>query len=199
MRDPHVEVLTYRIVTTEGFHFASPPAKEFQTPEFDVRLANGTATFTMKKHFATEAEAREAVGGLIRQWELDIALDKRRECVRFEFDSAKVIDRMPPETSGSAHVLAVSGGIQTQGALTISLQVAQSWYPDPPTDFTVTPDVESLWYRYSMYVEGHDTLLAMAYFCLTLLSGRPWLVSRFTQESRPTAAVLGRHHPGPTA
>jgi three-Cys-motif partner protein len=31
------------------------------------------------------------------------------------------------------------------------------------------------------------------------LSGRPWLVSRFTQESRPTAAVLGRHHPGPTA
>jgi len=45
-------------------------------------------------------------------------------------------------------------------------------YLAPPSDFIVSPDVETLWYRYRMHREGKESLAAMAYFCLTLLQWR---------------------------
>jgi hypothetical protein len=44
-------------------------------------------------------------------------------------------------------------------------------YPPPPdADFIVSPDVETMWHRYAGYLEGREPLLAMAYFCYTLLT-----------------------------
>ena len=42
-------------------------------------------------------------------------------------------------------------------------------YPEPPGDFRITPDVETLWNRYDGYREGPEPLLTMGYFCFTVL------------------------------
>ena len=35
--------------------------------------------------------------------------------------------------------------------------------------FAATPDMETLWFRYSMYRQGREPLQSMAYFCFTVL------------------------------
>jgi hypothetical protein len=50
-----------------------------------------------------------------------------------------------------------------------NLRITRKEYPEPPKIFRVSPDVETLWHRYQMYLDGKDQLQAMAYFCLTLL------------------------------
>lgn len=51
------------------------------------------------------------------------------------------------------------------------MTVERGAYPTIPADFIATPDVELLWTRYKMYLQGRDQLLSMAYFCLSYIEG----------------------------
>ena len=52
------------------------------------------------------------------------------------------------------------------------VHLARSNYPTPPTRFTVSPDVDTLWHRYEGYKHGREPLLGMAYACLTFLEAQ---------------------------
>src|SRR6266511_3000510 len=53
-----------------------------------------------------------------------------------------------------------------------SLRAMRPEFPAFPQCFTVSPDVETLWYRYEGYVQGREPLLAMANACLTFLTAQ---------------------------
>jgi hypothetical protein len=125
----------------------------------------------MREHYPDVGEARRVVGDFLRSWEIKTALELRRGEMRFQFEDSQVIDRDPPPP-GSPKIVPLSGVANFTGNLTAVLHATRRKYPDPPTVFTVTPDVETLWQRYNNYLDGKEPLPSMAYFCLTLIENK---------------------------
>ncbi len=168
--DYHVVSLTYSVKHTEDVTYDAPPPVAFETTEARFHLADAKLACYMKIHFAAEAEARAVVEPVLRAWELaaDLRLGIRK--LRFQFEKAEVIDRTPmPPGRGNiyAHLKVVSALTASLG--TVSTHVTLQAYPEPPGDFRITPDVETLSNRYQGYRDGREPLLSMAYFCLTVL------------------------------
>lgn len=174
--DPHVESLEYRFVSDPTRVYESPSPVEGDAAAFKWRLADGRLTVTMKDHHATVPEARAAVDAFVRAWEIDLALKYGHREVRFEFDRPKVIDR----ASGTVLLAGVTATVTTARA---TLTVTHRKYPEPPIDFAVSPDVETLWNRYEGYTLEREPLPSMAYFCLTLIQ------TRYGNGSRKRAAL----------
>ncbi len=171
MRDPHVESLRYRLKTSETTTYENPPAIKVVRNEFECHLDDGVLTCRMREHFPAVKEARRVVEDFLRSWEIKTALELGRGEIRFQFEDSHVIDRNPPPP-GSPKVVKLSGSVVMTSNLSAILHVTRSKYPDPPTVFTVTPDVETLWQRYNNYLDGKEPLLSMAYFCLTLVENK---------------------------
>ena len=169
MRDPHVASLRYRFVAGETVSFDCPPPVERETEAFRMRLEDGVATFEMLEHHASEDTARECVEGYLRAWEIHVALRFGRGEMHFEFAGADVIDRDPPPpgTGQVVYAKALMGAVGLMDNVTV--HVTRRRYPEPPSGFIASPDVETMWGRYEGYLKGREPLAAMAYACLTLL------------------------------
>lgn len=170
MIDPHVESLRYKVVTRENFSYRQPPPIEVQYPEFSGRLEEGILICSMKQHYSAVTEAEKAIQPHLRAWEIWTDIKYGRKELRFEplSKEAIIVDQnsSPPglairiETMGGGGI--VFGGPSSESA-------ARNQYPDPPMDFKHSPDVETLYHRYEMYLEGKEPLPSMGYFCLTVL------------------------------
>ena len=173
MRDPHVESLRYRIGTSETTTYENPPAVEITRDEFDCSLDDGFLTCCMREHYSTVKEARRVIEDFLRSWEIKTALELGRGELRFHFEDSRIIDRDPPPP-GSSQVLKLSESLSITNSVRVRgrAHVTRRKYPDPPTNFTVTPDVETLWQRYNNYLDGKEPLPSMAYFCLTVLKNK---------------------------
>jgi hypothetical protein len=170
MNDPHVVSLRYQLETGDTIRFNDPPPLVWETSQFRAILDTGVLTAALKGHYATEGEARAVVEPSLRAWEIDLGLQYGPGAVAFAFEKAEVIDRDPPgpgEARAHREKVTLAFGV----AFKFTVRYSPARYPDPPTHFTATPDVQSLWLRYRMYHEGKEPLLSMAYFCLTLLEG----------------------------
>jgi len=168
MRDPHVVSLTYKVTSPETVRFDSAPPVVFDTAQMRITLAPGMLTVEPKTHFASAERAREAIDPFLRSWEIDAALRFGRSEIVFAFEDAQIVDRDPPKP-GSPHTIEVAS-VETASAFDkVTVTVSRGKYPEPPSFFTASPDVETLWQRYQGYLDGREPLLSMAYFCLTLL------------------------------
>lgn len=166
MNDPHVVLLEYQFQESADFHFQDPPDLEFDSPRFSGRLSNGTLQLRPKAHFPSEPEARPFADEFVKAWEIYEGLGRGRRVFSFRFKGSQVVDLSPEPGNLSRHIsdfIYIADSVRTE--------VLSPRYPDPPGDFTATPEVEILWARYSNYSEGHEPLQAMAYFCLTFLEG----------------------------
>jgi hypothetical protein len=185
VRDPHVVSLRYRLVVDESSGFENAVPLDGESPQFRYHLEADMLVLDMKEHYGLVAEARDAVGAWLRAWEVADGLDRGSAEFRFVYDSAEVVDRDPPPP-GTIQSLSASVHAFVRASDSARLQVNRSEYPQPPTGFQVSPDVETmLWRRYEGYREGKEPLLAMAYFCLTLLEER---ASGAKHSRRPKAA-----------
>ena len=171
MRDPHVESLRYRLKTSETTNYENPPAVKVIRNEFECHLNDGVLICHMREHYPAVGEARRVVEDFLRSWEIKTALELGRGEMRFQFEDSHGIDRNPP-APGSPKIVRLSGTVNMTSNLSAILHATRRKYPDPPTVFTVTPDVETLWQRYSNYLDGKEPLLSMAYFCLTLVENK---------------------------
>ena len=72
--------------------------------------------------------------------------------------------------------------------LSAILHATRRKYPDPPTVFTVTPDVETLWGRYEKYLDEKEYLPSMAYACLTFVENKAYKKGK--KGKRKAAAKL---------
>jgi hypothetical protein len=61
MNDPHVESLTYKFEAEEGTSYQGAETREWDLPDFHLRLSEELLTVTMKQHFPSEEDARKAV------------------------------------------------------------------------------------------------------------------------------------------
>jgi len=144
--------------------------------EFKVTLHESVATVEMREHHALVESARAAVEQVLKAWEISHALRSggRRE-FRFEFDHAHVVERNPglerPPGKRTVSASVAIGGVATVESA-LGIRVKRGGYPQPPTGFAWTPDVETLWIRWQGYLAGREPLPAMAYACLTLLERR---------------------------
>ena len=171
MRDPHVESLRYRLKPSETTIYKNAPAVTANRSEFEYHLNDGILTCHMREHYPTVREARRVVDDFLHSWEIKTALELEGGEMEFQFEDSHVIDRnpLPPGSSEFVHVSA-SAVVKFTGKAISILCITRSKYPDPPTVFTVTPDVETLWGRYKKYLDKKsDELLSMAYACLTFI------------------------------
>lgn len=167
MRDPHVESLTYRLQPGETSQYVDPPRVEGATEEFSYVLEDGVLTLQMKKHYASAEEAKAEAVGFLFVWELDAALTLGRNAIRFVYQDAQLIDRIPPPP-GTLEINVASASMVAFGG-EVKFLVTRSAYPEPPKGMTFSPDLETLWRRYEGYRAQREPLSAMAYFCLTVL------------------------------
>ena len=168
MIDPHVESLRYRLKTSETTTYENPPAVKVIRNEFECHLDDGVLTCRMREHFPAVKEARRVVEDFLRSWEIKTALELGRGEIRFQFEDSNVIDRNPPPP-GDPKIVRVSATANITTNTSAQLHIKRRKYPDPPTVFKVTSDVETLWRRYEKYLDGKAELLAMAYACLTFV------------------------------
>lgn len=167
MNDPHVDSLRYCLKTDESLEFADPPPLEGETPTLLLRLEDDILTVRPKAHYASVDEAREAVDPYVTAWEIAEATRRGRRKVRFEYQSAQIVDRAP-SPDGNQTASHVVSKFDTVRSVSRAVERASS-YPAPPGTFVASPDVETMWQRYEQYVQGREPLPSMAYFCLTVL------------------------------
>jgi hypothetical protein len=167
MRDPHVTQLIYAIVPNEGFSFRDPPPTSLVRASFRGVTSGGKLVVEPSVHFESSEAARADIEPHLRAWELYAALDGKPQ-LRFMYESAKMIDRSP---GGDRALHAEMGDVLILGD-SVSFHVTAAAYPQPPEHFSYSPDVEALWNRYQAFRDGREPLLAMAYFCLSLIEGR---------------------------
>lgn len=184
MRDPRVESLRYRLKTSATTIYENPPAVKVIRNEFECHLDDGVLKCRMREHFPAVEEARRVVEDFLRSWEIKTELEIGRGEMRFQFEDSHVIDRYssPPKDSKNVQL---SGTVRITSKTSAILHVTRRKYPDPPTVFTVTPDVETLWQRYNNYLDGKEPLPSMAYFCLTVVQNKDGI-----RKSRKSAAKL---------
>lgn len=189
MRDPHVVRLRYSLKAPESVTYKGPPAVHFSRPEFELILNDQAAVCIMASHYATVEAARAVVDPCLRAWEIKAALDLSDLGLRFVYEDAEVIDRHPPPP-GSPQILTGSAAVALGSAFSGTLHVTRSRYPEPPVDFQLTPDVETLWQRYMIYQKGAEPLNAMAYFCLSLVQSSANSRTEAARQFRIDLAVL---------
>lgn len=166
MNDPHVKSLHYLLKTDSSLEFKDPPLLETESKEFQLKLENGELTAWPKVHYSSEAAAREVLGPYLQAWELYEAIQRGRRKMRFQYQSAVVEDRQPSTDSRSEarHVTSYFDTLRS-----VVQQEQLSSYPGPPQNFTVSPNVETMWLRYEQHLQGREPILSMANFCLTVV------------------------------
>ena len=189
MNDPHVASLTYAASPSDTASFENAPPIEGTTDGINYRLNHGQLRIEPNIHFPSIERAREHVDPLLASWEIDIALRFGSPELSFLYQTAEVIDRDPPPP-GSPHVIQVQSVASASASGTATLRVSRGHYPDPPTSFRTSPDVDTLWERYQGYRQGREPLPSMAYFCLTLLEAMAGSRSRAAKTFRISARVL---------
>ncbi|AZS13980.1 hypothetical protein [Paenibacillus lutimineralis] len=189
MNDPHVNFLEYHLETDDEIEYIEDTELKFENEDFDMHLKNGVLICSLKKHFSEVKEAREVVEQLLKSWEIDVALRIGTGELSFKFHYADVIDRSPQNDK-----IIDLGTVSFSGrsTFTANLNIVRGNYPKVPTDFLASTNVEILWARYKMYLDGKDQLLSMAYFCLSYIEGLAGTRGKASSKYKINLDVLNR-------
>lgn len=168
MNDPHVNEITYILKTPEDVTFEKCPAFILDDTTHKFVLENNILTCLFKTHFPDLVSAKAFIEPILRAWEIHTALQFNDD-IHFIYKDANIIDRNPIPNSVS--IISASANCNASAFGNVKISVTRSVYPSPPSNFTINPDVETLWFRYNLYLQDKDSLLSMAYFCLSFLEG----------------------------
>lgn len=168
MNDPQVVALEYRIEHGPDIDWSRAASFNVQNDRFDLRAENGRVRFHLKKHYATEEEARFSVeADYIPNWEFDVGLKRGPNAFRLRFERSDIVDRNPPPGPPTLSISSSSGVPSARVDLAPPMPPE---FPEPPRVGTKrSPDVDSMFQRYLRHLEGREPLPSMAYFCLTML------------------------------
>ena len=188
MNDPHVEKLFYKVTPSEGTDYDKAPPISGETVDFKWHLSKDQLAIEMKAHFATEDEARGIVDEYLKGWEVSIGLLHGPDNLTFKFLKSEIAYRTP--NSESSPNITVNVGTSEMILLTeeVKVHVSHGKSPTRPQNFKLSPEVEMMYLRYKLYREGRETLLGMAYWCLTVMEysagGRPEAADQYRVDYR---------------
>lgn len=182
MNDPQVVALVYTVEHGDSVSYEdAKPLRNFQTPEFNLTVEDKIARFELRKFYAHEDEALQAIEPFIRQWEFETGIRWGPNSFSLRFKEPEIIDRNPPPpepgTIQPGGSIVVSGAtIRASGGVILGFP----HYPPPPAGGSVDPDddfVAMMKSRHDRYRLGRTTLPDAANFCVTVLQkkygGRP--------------------------
>ncbi len=173
MNDPHVVALNYRI--THGKHFNYDDAEEFEdntSPDFCLKVKDKKVRFELKKHYATEDDAKASLKDFVRQWEFEACLEYGPDSFGLTYDDYEIIDRNPPTTKPDVDVIQIHERISVSDNLEITTRMLK--FPSPPSDVSVNaddPDTNTMFERLMNCQRGKEPVTSMANFCLTVIEG----------------------------
>jgi hypothetical protein len=189
MNEPHVKSLTYKVVTAADVDYDKASSIEIDTPDFSVVASPSEAIFYMKTHFSKENDAREVVEEFICAWDVVIGLDIAPGDLKLSFNHADIIDLSPDKDSNVLNVHLVE---QAQATDHIKLHVSRAELPKPIDGFVVSPILETMYNRYRNHIEGRESLLSMAYLCLTIIEGSSGSRKNAAEEYNISKKVLDK-------
>ena len=167
MKEQRVESLVYQIKSAVDIIYDDPPSLDVDMENWKGHMENGILTCHIEVPHSSVADARKEVESYLHAWEIDAAIRHGRGSIIFVYRDASMID-LAPKSEGNA-VVYLEAAVMGAAMSTAKITVSRKTYPPPPKLFKVSPDVETLWRRYEGYLDGKEPLLAMAYFCLTMV------------------------------
>lgn len=166
MNDPHVVALHYAVKPGEGITYDNPPPLSIAQTEFQLELRDDHCIATMLVHCPTDQAARLLVKPFLKAWEIETALNSGgRPQLQYQFERAEVIDRNPL-SFGSPPTAGATGTAAGHSTATAVGHGIRHLYPSPP-QLRINADLETLWFRYSLYRDRRDSLIGASYFCYT--------------------------------
>ena len=138
MNDPHVAALFYRIKHGDSVNYSNPEPFRREEPAFRLEVKDKQVCFELKDHYASAAEARNAIDDYIRVWEFSACLENGPDSFRLNFERAQIEDRNPPPPVPGVKSITATfrGGYST---MTVKLSVVKKQYPLPPSGLKLCP------------------------------------------------------------
>ena len=121
MNDPQVVALIYRVEHTNSVSYENAaPLRYCDSPEFDLTVEDNTARFELKKLYATEYEALEAVDPFVKHWEFESTLQWGPSNLSLRYTNAEIIDQNPSPSepgTGNAGVSVILSSITAKAGV----------------------------------------------------------------------------------
>ena len=165
MNDPHVVALIYEIEHADSVDYEEAEPFVREESAFRLEVKDKKVRFELRDHYAEDSAARESIEEYIRVWEFDACLNNGPSSFKLRFDKAEIKDRNP--TPGQVSLYASSTLSALISSFTLTRQLPT--YPLPPSGLAIDPNVQTMHDRYMNYRRGHESLLGMTFFCLTVL------------------------------
>jgi hypothetical protein len=193
MNDPHVETLYYLVKQKEDVSYENAQPLLGETDNFHVILNSKEAVFKMKKHFATDQEARTIVDEYLKRYKIIIDIEHSPDELSFVFERSEIIDRNP--IVNGCNVILPHITIEEKAAIAGIIIPFQNRvkFPELPKRFALSTDVETLYLRYKLYKEGRELITSMSYMCLTVIQASA--EGKNTKEQRENAVKKYNIHP----
>ena len=192
MNDPHVKAIHYLIEHDDSVDYREAAPLDCEDDLFRIRADEGEVVLEPKSHYATEAEARNAVDRLVKQWEFEAALRARSSEFRLVYAGVDIIDRNPPPPTPGVVTLGpvtIRAGVpKVRGKLTMMPPV----YPAPHQGAAIDPadpDASFMLYRLDLYRQGREPLAGVANVCLTVLEYSALQAAGGRGNKRKSAAI----------
>ena len=167
MNYPYIKAIYYKLKTVEDVSYENCKMLQYDQPEYKFSLDKNILKCELKDHYSDIESACAFINPLLRAWEIDSAISYDREEICFVYDHADIVEYELPSSGpkvATANVH-ITSGINCE----IKANIIRKKYPKRPSNFIADPEVETLWFRYNMYIKGKEPLLSMAYFCFTHL------------------------------
>jgi hypothetical protein len=157
-----VHRLHYDLVTGPDFEIKDAPDITWSTSGFRMVLASNVATFELLAECDSIEDARHVVEPALTAWYAHMTLTLPNRTVSFRYRDADVT--MAHDPPSGPHVGETVGFVSS-----VTAHLVRHIYPDLPTSFTLSGDVQMLVERYRRYLAGGEPLPAIAYACLTYI------------------------------
>jgi hypothetical protein len=179
MRAPHVTGFLYELLIPQGVEYANPDPVSWDAGSCVITLRKGPpgelselpglaekhlAIVQMKDHHPTLESAQRVIEPLLDAWTVFAGLEATRPRMSFRYLAGQVIDKDPP--IGGAESVARGAGVHHTTDAVIVDRVEE--YAAPAAGFVSSPDVQTMWQRYTACLSGREPISGMAYFCLTV-------------------------------
>ena len=166
MNDPHVVALIYRIHHGDHVDYKNAGPRMIDYQHFSVEVGGQSARVSLKSHFSSREEARQAVEPVLRAWELHQALEYGPQTIEFIYERSEIVDRAP--TLGQHSLIAEPLHFKVEfGRPKLTLNFAA--FPVPAQNLARDEVVDHMFERYCLYKQGGTLLAEAANFCLTHL------------------------------
>ena len=169
MTTSRVEKLFYKVIPPEDSDYDKAPPISGETQDFKWQLSKDQLAVDMKTHCATESEARGIVEEFLRGWEISTEIQQGADGLGFIFNSSITLKQPTGDDDSRNKVLDVDSSEIILLSDVVRPHVSHARFPEPPLNFRASPEVEMMLIRYKMYREGRESLLGMAYWCLTVV------------------------------